>query len=875
MQIKIYIGLLCILLGSKLASAQLNAFTIGDAVDQGDNCFTITQDLEFQSGGVWYGNPIDFDEDFTIIYQNNFGTRDFDGADGMALVFKRNLALQLGNAGGGLGYQGITSSLVVEFDTYQNNSPDVGLLGDPIFDHIAIMRDGNPFHNSSANLSGPIQASATSLNIEDGNLHEIKIEWNATSRIFRVYFDCEQRLALNYNIKDLIFSGDDSVFFGFVGSTGGLTNIHEVCFNSISFVDNLQLQDDFICEGGSKVIDATIPSGETYLWSPTNGISNPNIANPIFSPTTTTTYEVTIFDVCGNETTEEFTLSVLPIEDATFDPVDPICAGDSLADLPTTSTNGITGTWSPAINNMETTTYIFTPDNPCVNTFPLEIIVNPIQAPSFDAVGPICEGETLSPLPTTSNNGITGTWSPALDNTTTRTYTFTPDAGQLCAESFDLEIVVNPNLESLFDTVDPICEGDTLSPLPTVSNNGITGTWSPALDNTTTRTYTFTPNVGECAIEPVTLQIEVIAKVTPLFDAIDPICEGDTLDDLPMVSNNGISGAWLPALNNTETTEYIFTPSDGECAIETKLTIQVIPNITAAFDVIGPICPGQFLDALPTTSNNGIVGTWSPELNNFETTEYTFTPNAGQGCVIGTTLEVIVTDPIIPTFDIVDVVCEGTVLNALPSVSNNEITGVWSPALNTSETTEYTFTPNPNQCAGNTEWTIEVIPISELSVSAEVVSEPFNDNQTVVATVTGGTGAYEFQLDDGPWMTNNVFSQVSGCEEHIISTREISGCSNIASDTFRILEYPKFFTPNGDAFNNTWNIECLNDQPNARIYIFDRYGKLLKNMGLTGLGWDGTFNGALMPTNDYWFKVEYSGEDGSPRVFASHFTLKR
>ncbi|HET8810447.1 MAG TPA: T9SS type B sorting domain-containing protein, partial [Flavobacteriaceae bacterium] len=71
------------------------------------------------------------------------------------------------------------------------------------------------------------------------------------------------------------------------------------------------------------------------------------------------------------------------------------------------------------------------------------------------------------------------------------------------------------------------------------------------------------------------------------------------------------------------------------------------------------------------------------------------------------------------------------------------------------------------------------------------------------------------------------------------------------------IDYPKFFTPNGDGYNDTWNIIGISDQPNAQIYIFDRYGKLLKQLSPTGPGWDGTYNGRPMPSSDYWFRVQY------------------
>ena len=88
--------------------------------------------------------------------------------------------------------------------------------------------------------------------------------------------------------------------------------------------------------------------------------------------------------------------------------------------LPTTSTNGISGTWSPALDNTTTTTYTFTPTSAalpdCAIPTTITISITPSTIPTFNAVGPYCYGETIPALPTTSTNGISGTWSPALDN---------------------------------------------------------------------------------------------------------------------------------------------------------------------------------------------------------------------------------------------------------------------------------------------------------------------------------------------------------------------------------------------------------------------------------------------------------------------------
>uniref|UniRef100_UPI002611BE68 IPT/TIG domain-containing protein n=1 Tax=Flavobacterium sp. TaxID=239 RepID=UPI002611BE68 len=183
--------------------------------------------------------------------------------------------------------------------------------------------------------------------------------------------------------------------------------------------------------------------------------------------------------------------------------------------------------------------------------------------PTFDSIPAICSGETLSPLPTTSQNGITGSWSPALSNTSTTIYTFTPDAGQ-CATTTTLTITVNMPVTPTFNSVPAICAGDALSPLLTTSQNGITGSWSPALSNTSTTIYTFTPDAGQCATT-ATLTITVNnGNTIPTFNSIPAICAGDALSPLPTTSQNGITGSWSPALSNTSTTIYTFTPDAGQ-----------------------------------------------------------------------------------------------------------------------------------------------------------------------------------------------------------------------------------------------------------------------------------------------------------------------
>ncbi|TBX69926.1 T9SS type B sorting domain-containing protein [Flavobacterium silvisoli] len=529
---------------------------------------------------------------------------------------------------------------------------------------------------------------------------------------------------------------------------------------------------------------APICFGETLTALPTTSINSiTGIWSPALDNTNTTTYTFTPnAGQCALTTT--LTITVNPNVVPTFTAIAPICSGTAISPLPTTSNNGYTGTWSPALNNTATTTYTFTPTSgQCATTTTLTITVNPKITPTFTAVAPICSGATLSALPTTSNNGFTGTWSPALNNTVTTTYTFTPTAGQ-CANIKKLTITVNPNVTPIFTAVPPVCSGETITPLPTTSTNGYTGSWSPALNNTatTTTTYTFTPTVGQCATT-TTLTVTVNPNITPTFTAVTPICSGGTLTPLPTTSNNGYTGNWSPALDNTNTTTYTFTPTAGQCATSATLTITVNPNITPTFTAVSPICSGGTLSSLPTTANNGYTGTWDPALDNTATTTYTFTPTAGQcatpttltitvnpkptisgnltfcsgsssqltgvgtpasanpwissntavatvdnsglvtgisggtssitytdenGCFVKATVSIVTN--ILPNFSAVSPICSGAALSALPTTSNNSITGTWSPALDNTATTTYTFTPTAGQCATVSTLTIIVNP---------------------------------------------------------------------------------------------------------------------------------------------------------------------
>jgi gliding motility-associated-like protein len=166
-----------------------------------------------------------------------------------------------------------------------------------------------------------------------------------------------------------------------------------------------------------------------------------------------------------------------------------------------------------------------------------------------------------------------------------------------------------------------------------------------------------------------------------------------------------------------------------------------------------------------------------------------------------------------------------------------------------------------------------IVTPSEPAVVAYAVTEDFADSQTITVMTTG-TGDYEYMLDNGTFQDSPVFYNVSS-GVHTISVRDKLGCG-ASSTTALVVNYPKFFTPNGDGIHDTWNITDLklDGQGSSKINIYDRYGKFLTQIRPSGNGWDGTYNGAQMPSTDYWFTVEYV-EDGAAKEFKAHFSMKR
>lgn len=195
----------------------------GNASQDNCHCYTLTTEVEFQSGSIWNKNKIDLKQPFEYFFNVYLGCLDLDGADGIAFVLQP-LSTSLGSTGEGLGFGGIVPSLGVTIDTYQNLND-----ADPEYDHLAIQTNGDVEHFTANNLAGPVPALSYSNNIEDCKWHVLEVKWQPADSLMEVWMDGDLRLSLKKNIISSVFNNDPLVFWGFTSATGGKVNLQKMC----------------------------------------------------------------------------------------------------------------------------------------------------------------------------------------------------------------------------------------------------------------------------------------------------------------------------------------------------------------------------------------------------------------------------------------------------------------------------------------------------------------------------------------------------------------------------------------------------------------------------------------------------------------------
>lgn len=174
-------------------------------------------------------------------------------------------------------------------------------------------------------------------------------------------------------------------------------------------------------------------------------------------------------------------------------------------------------------------------------------------------------------------------------------------------------------------------------------------------------------------------------------------------------------------------------------------------------------------------------------------------------------------------------------------------------------------------CSETAQITLKTLASSQnLSSLPTPIIKEFTGGKNSIELITPSTNSnYEFSIDGINYQSNTLFTNVPK-GNYIAYIRNTTNCE-YATYPFTILDYPTFFSPNGDGSNDFWNVEHLENYPNSIIYIFDRYGKLLKQIDSNSIGWNGTYNGSSLPADDYWFRLVLNEN----QIVNGHFSLKR
>ena len=234
----------------------------------------------------------------------------------------------------------------------------------------------------------------------------------------------------------------------------------------------------------------------------------------------------------------------------------------------------------------------------------------------------------------------------------------------------------------------------------------------------------------------------------------------------------------------------------------------------------------------------------------------------------------LVNKPSIPITDIMPI-CEGSSITV--SAGTGFDSYLWSTAETSSSITiatpgNYSVTVTENHggisCASVKNFTVVN---SNAATIAEIITTDWTSNQNTISVLIApnSNGNYLYSLDGVNYQASSTFTNLPH-GEYTVFVKDDNGCG-IQTEEVYLLMYPNFFTPNGDGFNDYWKIELSEHEPNMNILIFDRYGKLLKELGADSQGWNGTYSGSPVPSNDYWFVVKRQ----NGKEYRGHFSLKR
>jgi len=857
----------------------------GSAFQNSCRCYTVTPNIATQKGSVWNNNRINLNQSFDFTFQVFLGCSDGNGADGMAFVLQPmgTSTLSSSPAGGGMAFFGLTPSLAVSLDTYQNIDVSNINDNDPTYDHIAIQLNGVTSHNSVNTITPNTRASATSDNIEDCLDHNLRIVWNATTKNMQVYFDGQSRLNVTNDFVNTTFGGNSLVYWGFTGATGGLSNVQKFCTELTPRFRLLPNQIKCVNQPVSFIDSTTSFAGIVkFYWNFGDGSPIDSVnQNPIHTYTVggdyTITYTVFGFDGCSETYTQPLRIGSKPIAGFSYTAS---CQNSpvQLVDTSDVAVGTINNWYWDLDNNGQTSTSQFV-------------------------------------LTTYSTPGI-------------KNIKFVVKSAEGCvSDTLRTPITVSPRPTINFSFTDSVCLGTPtiFTDLSFVNGSATTpiNYWqwfygdssAPAIIQNPTHVFTNPGNhsvslitsasgTNACAGTAITKNVFVSDKPVAKIKSII-LCERQqaqfqdssySADGLAITNcwwdfgNGQTSNQCNPNFTFTtpgpKTIKHVVFNSRG-CKSDTlTVSLNVADKPLANFNFSQPICNDNSIQLTDiTTVQNGSLNQWNWIYNSttFSTTQNTigFFPygNVQVGLVATSNLGCF-SDTVFHTFKliknpVVDMQFNDTCKNALVQITSGETTtsiginqwqwnfgdgfqGTGSPVTHTyTNNGQYTITLYATSIEGCKDTAVESINIYGTNV--------FAGNDTIVVTnqpiQLNATGGFSYQWTPSIGLSSdnipNPIAIVSSDQTYYVVAFTPTGCKSY--DTIKIKVYdgvpqmffPNAFTPNGDGLNDVFKPFPVGLKRFEYFAIYNRFGQQLFYSTKAYKGWNGEYKGIKQPAGTY------------------------
>jgi gliding motility-associated-like protein len=672
--------------------------------------------------------------------------------------------------------------------------------------------------------------------------------------------------------------------------------------------------DDTICTGASVLLNGS--GTGSFSWSPTAGLSNPGVKDPIATPTSTTTFILTV-ENSGCTSTDSVTIFVKPRPTINAGPDVSVCPGDSVTI--NASGSGIIS-WLPAIGlsnpavinpvafPLQTTNYILTVDSGgCESKDTMTITIKPVPQANAGADKIICAGDSIQLNGTGTGSiswtPVTGLNDPGILNPvaspaqTTTYYLSVIDDG--CENIDSMTVTVNPLPYTDAGADVSVCEGGSVqlagSGSGTVAWTPTSGLSNPAILNpfvspSQTTVYVLSIDSGGCK-NVDSLEVTVIALPQVEAGIHDTVCAGASVQLIGQ--GTGII-SWSPAasLNNpailnplstpAQTTQYFLTIESNGCVNTDSVTIVVkpLPQISAGADA--SMCEGESVQL--NGSGTGIVS-WSPSnfLNNsniinpvaspLQTTIYVLTVDSG-GCESfdSVTVTVIPLPRVNAGADVT--ICAGTSIQLSAQGANDYI---WTPGdgLNNSTvpnpiatplvTTTYLVTGIKEGCASNDTIMIYVNQLPIVNAGNDTILN-YKINFTLNGYPANGNWSSESGLFCTGCSSYDIIAEQN--EGYYYNYTDSAGCENTDTINIKINRtcpepwFPGAFTPNDDFINDIFkpvfdNINVITD---IEFIIYNRWGEQVFYTKDINVGWDGKSTRASQNMDMFLYRFLYNCE---------------